>query len=271
MVFHLQGLNITSQLPAHRGVSTQATIRQLEIVSWKPAASLFPSLRLRGWDSRVGWEASCCGSRWQRPRGLVSRWCSADSQKQQDASRWTLFVAESFPGAGTGEFCKDLNGESKPLEVRSTVSPRSGLFYFRGGPSFAVRMVATWYLQTPVWSLLEKLEQKLCFFWEGSLYFSVLLLLSFLCSCLTLRFGWKSGFHQGEVTQAGCCPSLLPSPPFAQPLLLSAWGWVMGWCKAQHRGSLPEPHSHDVHGKADDGCFYAQNVDRFPSSLFLAD
>lgn len=98
-------------------------------------------------------------------------------------------MAESFPGAGTGEFCKDLNGESKPLEAGSTVSPQSGLFCFRGGPSFAVRMVATRYSQIPVWSLLEKLEQKLWFFWEGGLYFSVLLLLSFLCSCLTLRFG----------------------------------------------------------------------------------
>lgn len=71
MVFRLQGLNITSQLPAHRGVSTQATIRQLEIVSWKPAASLFPSLRLRGWDSRVGWEASCCGPGGSCPAGAV--------------------------------------------------------------------------------------------------------------------------------------------------------------------------------------------------------
>lgn len=36
--------------------------------------------------------------------------------------------------------------------------------------------------------------------WGGSLYFTVLLLLSFLHPCLTLRFVPKPGFHQGEVS-----------------------------------------------------------------------
>lgn len=46
--FSSAGTSISSQLCGRRGVSAEVAIRQLEIVSWKPAAFLFPALLLRG-------------------------------------------------------------------------------------------------------------------------------------------------------------------------------------------------------------------------------
>lgn len=87
------------------------------------------------------------------------------------------------------------------------VSPLSGLFYFRVGFFFpqAVQILLLGWLPLGICKsqfghCLRRGWSRSRVLWGGGMFFSVLLLFSFLCPCLTLRFGPKPGLHQGEVT-----------------------------------------------------------------------
>lgn len=90
-------------------------------------------------------------------------------------------MAVLFPGTGTGEFCKDMNSKSKPLGNGKYSLPSEWFVLYHGwgffppcDADFAIGMIATWYLRTLVWSLLEKkLEEKLGFVGRGPVFFCV--------------------------------------------------------------------------------------------------
>lgn len=140
-------------------------------------------------------------------QGLSSCWCSADSE-ERDASQRCGNLWQSYVLAlELGSFARIWVARVNLWEAGNTVCPESSLFYFRVG-FFSPRWSRFFsqdgcHLVFANASLVteKRLEQKLGFGREGGgggggVYFSGLLLLSFLCPCLTLRFWSKPGLHQ---------------------------------------------------------------------------
>lgn len=104
----------------------------------------------------TGVSAGGCG------QGLASCWCSADSEERDTSQRRRTLWQSCFLALELGSFARIRTARVNLWETGRMVSPQGGLFYFMVGvffpPSdvdFTIRMVATWYLQMLVWSLLE--------------------------------------------------------------------------------------------------------------------